>query len=787
MLRNYLKTALRTLWRNRTYALLNMGGLAVGVTCAALILLWVEHEVTFDHHHQKRDNLYLTYNWQTYDATTYAFNATPGPMAKALREEIPGVANAARVYWPASTLFSVGEKALSQRGNYVDPAFFEMFTIPFVAGDPKRAFPDLNSVVISQEMAQRFFGDESPLGKTFRVNHKENYTVTGVLATQPITSSFRYDWLLPFAAYEKNNPWLLQWGNNGVMTYVELHPGVAVEQVNRQVLGLLKTKGDDIKSTSFLYPFNRLHLYGNFTNGQPDGGRIEYVWMFSLIAGFILLIACINFMNLATARSEKRAREVGMRKVLGGTQRMIVSQFLGESVLMAYLAVGFAVGLTLLALPAFNQLVEKELTLDVLRPAHLGALALIGLLTGLLAGSYPAFYLASFKPGTVLKGLLRRTDAGASFVRKGLVVFQFVVSVVLIIGTVIVYQQVRYVKARQLGYDKEQLIYLSLDADRAKAFSAIRNELLATGAVTNAAMSWFSVLGLYSNGGGIEWPGKAPGTDVLITQESVTPEYVSTIGLRLLHGRNFTGNPGADTTTVLVNETLAKMIKPDGNAVGVVLGRAGEQPYRVVGVVSDFLFNDFYKAPAPVIFYASTTNGSTLTIRLNRQQDVAAALTKVGDAMRRVSPGYPFEYKFVDQDFADTFKSETLIGRLAAVFAGLAILISCLGLFGLAAYTAERRTREIGVRKVLGASVQSIVRLLSRDFLRLVGVACLVAFPLAWWASSRWLDSYAYRTPIHWWVFGAAGGGALLIALVTVSFQAVKAGLANPVKSLRTE
>ena len=788
MLRNYLKTALRGLWKNRTYGLLNILGLAVGVTCATLIFLWVHDEVTFDHNQVKRNRLYVVMNNQTYDGTTYTFGATPGPLGPAIKQEIPGIANTARAFWGISNLFVLKDKAIYEFGNYVDPSFFQIITVDFVKGKATKAFPELHTVVISEQMAEKFFGASDPMGQTLKMNNKQEYTVTGVFRNQPNNSSFRYEWLAPYELYEKENAWLQQWASNGIQTYVELEPQADLASVNQQLHGFIQGKDKTAISTSFLFGMDDWRLYSKFTNGKQDGGRIEYVRLFTIVACFILLIACINFMNLATARSEKRAREVGMRKVLGGTKGMLIAQFIGESLLLSSISVAFSVLFTYLALPAFNSLVEKKLALDLLQPTHLLGLLGINLITGLLAGSYPSFYLSSFRPVAVLKGLRIQPDSGAGFIREGLVVFQFTISIVLIVGTIIVYQQIQYVQARQLGYDKNHLLYLPLHDNRQEHFSAIRNELVGTGVVENAALSYSTILGMNSNGGGFTWEGKDPGKDVLITQEVVSPEYRPTIGLKLLAGRDFRPDAASDSNNIIINETMARLVKPDKptEVVGRLIARDTKR-YTVVGVVNDFLFNNFYKAPEPIILYVGVNGPNTLTIRLKAGSDLTSSLAKVGAVMKTANSGYPFEYKFVDEEFARNFKSEALIGKLSGVFAGLAVLISCLGLFGLAAYTAERRTREIGIRKVLGASMQTLVGLLSKDFLLLVGIACLVAFPLAWWATSYWLEGYAYRTPISWWVFGAAGGLALLIALGTVSFQAIKAALANPAKSLRTE
>ncbi|HSN10136.1 MAG TPA: FtsX-like permease family protein, partial [Hanamia sp.] len=496
-------------------------------------------------------------------------------------------------------------------------------------------------------------------------------------------------------------------------------------------------------------------------------------------------IACINFMNLSTARSEQRAREVGVRKVLGAGKGKLIGQFISESLVMALLSAFLAVIIIYASLPAFNSLVEKQLALNLADPVHIFGLLTIALICGLIAGSYPAFYLSSFNPITVLKGLKIKTSGSAGFIRKGLVVIQFSISIILIISTVLIYQQINHVKTRDLGYNKDNLIYLQLQGKMKQHFNAIKNDLLATGVVKNATLSNSRVLNLGSNTGDFSWPGKDPQKQVLITVEGVSPEYVSTMGMHIKAGRDFYTDTKIDSGNVIINETMAKLLNKK-DVLGTVITGQG-QNFTVTGVINDFIYNDMYSPSAPLILFSDTSNNSVLTIRLKPTSDLTASISKIGSVLKSNNPGFPFEYKFVDEQFDQLFKTETLIGTLASVFAVLAIFISCLGLFGLAAYTAERRTKEIGIRKVLGASAQSLAGLLSMDFLKLVAVSCIIAFPLAWWMMNNWLQSYAYRIKINWAIFLFAGLLALVIALLTVSFHAVKASLANPVKSLRTE
>jgi len=787
MITNYLKAYLRNLWKNRTYTFLNIIGLAVGIACSILIFLWIEDEFTWDHQFAKKAVLYQIQGNQTYGGTTYTFAATPGPLASNMKADIPGIAATSHLSWPYRGLFATDNNPIYEEGQYSDPSFLSLFNFDFVEGNPANALADIHSLIISQGMAKALFGNADPLGKTLKMDHTDPYTVTGVIKDLPENCSFHFKWLGNYRAFYQKNQWLQHWGSNGVMTFVELKPSADPAAINKILTNYVQTKAPGAVMKPFLYPMSQWRLYTSFKNGKqdPSNGRIQYVRIFTQIAWIILIIACINFMNLATASSEKRSREVGVRKVLGAGKGKLVGQFIGESILMSFLAVIVSLGLTALALPAFNALVEKQLVLDLLNPAHFTALLAIGLLCGLLAGSYPSFYLSSFNPVYVLKGMKVKATGGAVFVRKGLVVLQFATSIVFIITTIIIYQQLKYVQHRNLGYEKEGLLYMNLQGKMQDHFTAIRNDLLHTGFVKDAALSRSPVLTLYSNGGGFDWPGKDPGKEVLVTEEAASPEYIPTMGMQLAAGRNFHKVAAEDSNSIIINESLAHLITK-GNAVGTLISN-GQNKYRVVGVVRDFVYNNMYQNAGPLILYCYPAGTNFLSVRLKANSDVSKAVAAIGTVVKADNPGYPFEYKFLNEDFVTQFKTETLTGRLSAVFAGLAVFISCLGLFGLAGYAAERRTKEIGVRKVLGASVLLITGLLSRDFIKLVLVACVLAFPFAWWVMHNWLDNYAYRTGIDWRIFALAGAGAVLIALLTVSYITIRASLANPIRSLRTE
>ncbi|MGH2643433.1 MAG: FtsX-like permease family protein, partial [Chitinophagaceae bacterium] len=500
----------------------------------------------------------------------------------------------------------------------------------------------------------------------------------------------------------------------------------------------------------------------------------------------ILLIACINFMNLSTARSEQRAKEVGVRKTLGAQRGRLLLQFIMESVLLSVISTVIAIFIITIILPSFNALVGEQLVLHLFSPLHISCLIGIALVCGLVAGSYPALFLSSFKPVAVLNGLKLKGVNSAGWVRKILVVVQFSVSIILIICTLIIYLQINHVKNRDLGYNRHNLVFTTVQGNMLQHFGAIRNDLIQTGYVQDACLSDHEILRMYSNGGGWNWPGKDPNSQVLITFESASPQYVPTMGLNIMKGRDFYPDMKEDSAKVLINESFAKIIGLK-NIIGTVITNSGGTKYTIVGVIKDFLYNSMYSTPSPLIVFSDTSNSSYLTVRYKPDANLEAAVSKTRKVISKNNPGYPVEINFVDADFNNLFKMESMIGQLAGLFAALAILISCLGLFGLAAYTAERRTKEIGIRKVMGASVRRIVGLLSKDFLILVIISCLIAFPVSWWIMHQWLQDYPYRITIHWWIFFIAGGLAIVIALLTVSFQAIRAAVANPVESLRTE
>ena len=790
MFRNYLLTALRYVWKNKTYSFLNIFGLAVGITCAGLIFLWVEAELNYDPY-PKRELVYNVRTNQFYNGVVRTFGSSPGPLAPAVKAEIPGVTNTCRTR-STQALFSVGDKSVYEKNTYADPSLFPMFSMSFVQGNAAAAFRDLNSIVITEKLARQFFGEASNVvGQTLKMDNKDNYTVTGVIHDLPENSTLQLDCIIPYETFEKDNSWLKKWGANGLSTYVELDPTADPTKVNRQLSGFIRKKSaDPTAAQPLLIGMKDWRLRDEFTDGKQSGGRIEYVRLFTFIAFIILLIACINFMNLATARSEKRAREVGVRKVLGAERSKLIFQFIGESILLSALSVILGVMLISLLLPLFNLLVKEQLTLGLGEPLHILSLLVITLICGLVAGSYPAIYLSAFSPVKVFKSL-RAKDGGAAFTRKSLVVLQFSISIFFIVSTVIVYRQVQHIKTRNLGYNKDNLFDLRTTPNLIKNYAAVRQDLLQTGFVENTALSNMENLDISNNTTGFSWPGKDPNSQILISVRLVNKDYIRTMGMQLKDGRDFKPDAAQDSSNVIITEALARMMG-EGSAVGKLIsfgdGRTlGDGAYKVVGVVKDYIYGDFYGKPDPVVFFSLPGEAKYFYVRIKAGEPADKALTAIGAVFKKDNPGYPFNYSFVDEKFNAKFTAESLIGQLSGLFATLAIFISCLGLFGLAAYTAEQRTREIGIRKVLGASVSGITTLLSKDFLKLVIISNVIALPLSAWLLSRWLQSYAYRISISWWMFALAAVASILIALVTVCFQSLKAALTSPVKSLRAE
>lgn len=784
MFRNYLVIAFRNILKSKSHALINIFGLAIGLACTILILLWIQRELSVDKFHTHVDRIYGVLENQTYAGRDiFTVRATPGPMTPAIKENFPEVEKATRLTWGDIYLFRVGDKSVYEEGLHVDPDFLGMFSFPLLHGDANSALAQPRSVVITRETAMKYFDKENAVGERIQLNNKEDYQVTGVLADIPENSTLDFNFLLPIQEFIDNNEWTQTWNSNGLRCYIMLANGVSASNFESKFKDFVQKNSNQQNVTLFLQNYGDQYLRSDFKNGvYAGGGRITYVRLFAIIAGFILLIACINFMNLSTARSTNRAREVGIRRVTGANRGMLISQFLGESLLLTFIACLLGLAIVFFVLPPFNELFGVELSLDVANPQLWLGLAGIIVITGLLAGSYPAFFMSGFRPVEVLKGVIK-TGAGAVWLRKSMVVTQFAIAIFLVVGTMVVYQQMNYIRNKNLGYKKENLVYISANGDVPQKYDVIKQNLLqvpGVEAVSSAGGQFFS---WGSNSSNFSWEGKDPNESILFQHISSGFDFLKTIGAELVDGRDFSTAFPADSSNFIINQKAAQLMGLE-NPVGQRL-QWGDQNGEIIGVVKDFPVTSLHNAQDPVILFLSSYS-NLVYVRVNSER-ISSTMAQIEQTFKTHNPAYPFEFHFVDEEYDQMYRSEQRVGALSRIFAFLSIFVSCLGLFGLAAFTAEQRVKEIGIRKVLGASVPNLVTLLSKDFLLLVLVSTIVAFPVAWYIMNNWLARFAYRIDLSWWLFALAGVTALLIALFTVSFQAIKASLANPIQSLRSE
>ncbi|MEO8774559.1 MAG: ABC transporter permease, partial [Gelidibacter sp.] len=712
MIKNYFKIAFRNLWKTKGYSALNIFGLAIGITCASLIFLWVENEMDYDRIPDQDQVFYVPTN-QMYEGEYETFYSTPGPLAQDLKDEIPEVEKAGRM-WTSNMLFSVGDHIINSSGRYADPDMLEILGLSFIEGNAKTALQNLNSIVITKATATQLFGkDKHVLGKNIRVDNSQTFEITGVIDDVSENFTFSFNWLVPFEQFAKDQEWTKGYGNNFADTFVKLTPSADVDAVNLKVRKMIPAKHVGSDTEAILHASKDWHLRSKFKNGKVVGGAIEFVRLFSLIALIILLIACINFMNLSTARSEKRASEVGVRKALGSDKKSLILQFISEALLTAFIATVISVVFLYLLLPQFNILIEDQLSLGLTKPLHLAYLLGITLVCGILAGLYPAFYLSSFKPVEVLKGV-RAKKGSATVIRKGLVIAQFAVSIVFIISTIVIYQQVQHVKNRDLGLEKENLIQVPVNGDIVKNFEPIKQELISSGIIKSVSLNSSNIFSSDYNGSGLTWQGGTETEDILIRFRWITSDFIETAGMEIVEGRGFSDSSAQDTTNILVTQSFAKLMGP-GSAVGKIVSRDGN--FTVIGVVKDYLYGDMYGASQPVLFFNSLESARFLYIKTEAGASPTKVLSTIEKTVKKYNPAFPFEYTFMDDAFNAQFKNEALVGNLSQIFALIAIIISCLGLFGLSAYTAEQRKKEIGVRRVLGSSVSNIVKLLSKDFM----------------------------------------------------------------------
>ncbi|GAB4046634.1 ABC transporter permease [Spirosoma litoris] len=793
MIRNYFKIAWRTIARSKGFSGINIAGLSLGMTCSLLILLWVQDERSVDGFHANGKNLYQVYERNYFDGKTEAAYETQGLLADELKRAIPEIQYASGLEWNQPFTFQVGNKIGKMDGSFAGADFFKMFSYPLLEGSAETALNAPNGIAISRKMADQFFGSPAKaIGKVIRYENNDNLTVTAVFENLPANSSQQFDFLRTWTDFVKTNDWVNNWGNVNPFTYIQLRSSpngepadpANVEAKIKEFTYRYKPKNKAFIEELALQPYPEKYLHSTFKNGQLDGGRIEYVRLFSFVAIFILLIACINFMNLATARSAKRAKEVGVRKAIGAARSALMGQFVGEAILLTSIAMLFAIGLVALTLPAFNNLTGKQLLLPFSQPIFWATLLSLLLLTGFLSGSYPALFLSALNPVKVLKGSLRFSPGATNF-RKALVVFQFGLSILLIVGMIVMYRQVDYIQTKNIGFNRENLIYMPLEGELGRKYTLFKEEASnMPGIQTISRMRGTPTL-IEHHTGDFTWSGKDPNQAVKFADETVGYDFVKTMGLTMVEGRDFSRAFGTDSVGFLVNEAaLAKI----GYKTGVDQPLTwGSRQGKIIGVLKDFHFSSMHQAIEPIILRLDETRiWGTVIIRAEagKTKEALASLEKVS---HELNPNFPFSYQFSDLEFSKLYRSEHMVSQLANYFAILTIFISCLGLFGLATFAAEQRTKEIGVRKVLGASAASVVALLAKDFLKPVMIAIVLTTPIAWYAMNRWLQDFAYKIAIDWWVFALAGGLSIGIALLTISFQSIKAALLNPVASLRSE
>ncbi len=797
MIRNYLKIAFRNLTRNKVYSFINIAGLAVGMSVAMLIGLWIYDETSANKHHKNYESIYQVMMHQTFDGHRGSQRALPYPMGDELKNKYPDFKAVAMCDWGANRSLVVGNQKFLKDGHYIGPEAIDMFSLKVLNGD-KNPLKEPYSIVLTEETANAIFGKQDPIGKTIRLDNITDLKVTAVLAKQPKNATLQFDYLIPWLLQAKQHPvWMKReetaWDNNSHAVFVQLKEGVSYEKTNAKIKGIVlghlmdkEIVKKSIKPEVFIHPMAKWKLYSEFEEGVNTGGFIKYVKLFVIFGLFILVIACINFMNLSTARSEKRAKEVGVRKSVGSGREQLIGQFMSESLLIAFFALLLALIIVSVSLPYFNRLTEKLMTIQFRNPLFWVIMLVFTLFTGLLAGSYPALYLSSFNPIQILKGSVN-VGKGASLPRKMLVITQFTFSIVLMIGTIIIYQQIQYGKNRPIGFDSKGLVSMNASKDLVDNFEPLRNELLASGVVSSICKSNSPPAQIWSNSNGWKWKNSTPNDESATFGVIATSyDYTKTLGIKVKEGRDFSKTFATDSSGVILNEAAVKRMGLK-NPVGELLKWNG-QDRKVVGVIPDINMESPFQtiSPLTIVFEKDWTNW--VNVRINPNVSTSEAITKMTPIFDKYNPGFPFDHKFADLEYAKKFNYEELIGNLSLIVSILAIFISCLGLFGLASFMAEQRTKEIGIRKVLGASVANLWGLLSQDFVKLVIISCLIASPIAYYGMSQWLEEYKdYKINIGAGVFVIVLVLALLITLLTVSYQAIRAALMNPVKSLKSE
>jgi putative ABC transport system permease protein len=792
MLKSYFKIAWRNLLKDRQFTLLNLLGLSTGLACALLILLWISDEMNMDKYNDNDQQLYQVMQNIRHDNMIETTPNTAGLLANALVAEFPEVEHATTVVpatWFASKgVISFGDTRLKAGGQFISKDYFSIFKCPFLDGDRNRIAQDKHSIAISDELAMKLFHTVTGVvGKTIQWDLDEfggSYLITGIFEKNLPNVSEQFDVLFNFDLFVEKRPGMLRWGNSDPRTYVLLKKGTNLGRFNARIKDFIESKEKNSGKTLFARRFSDQYLYSMYKDGVLVGGRIEYVRLFGIIAIFLLVIACINFMNLSTAKAASRIKEVGIKKVVGASRSTLIFQYLGESVLMSFLSLILAIFLISALLPAFNSITGKELTLNF-SPTVIASVLGITLITGIIAGSYPALYISGFKPALILKGKLK-TSVGELWIRKGLVIFQFTLSVIAIIAVMTIYRQINYIQSKNLGYNRDNVIDFSipLGIDSISEGHAVSfvNELRNIPGVVSAGSHAHNLIGDHGGISGFEWPGKDPSKDINFANLEMGNGFLETVGIKIKEGRYFSNNDNARNEIIFNESAIKDMGLKDPIGKTIKFWRMKRQ---IVGVTEDFNFESLYETVKPCFFQMFPV-GPNIVVRIKAgtEKQTIARIQKVFESFNK---GLLFEFKFLDEQYQELYSSENKVAILSKYFAGLAILISCLGLFGLAAFTAQRRQKEIGIRKVVGASLSNVIFLLSKDFLKLVLLAVVIAFPIVWWTMNDWLNGFAYHTKITAGIFLIAGCSIVLITLLTISFQTIKAAIANPVKSLRTE
>lgn len=788
MLKHTLLLIFRNFIRFKSSFFINLIGLSIGLACALLIFLWVNDELQVDKFHEKDAQLFQVIERQQHTGSIRVTGSTPGLLAETLAEEMPEVKYAATAtpnYWFMGTTLSVDDNSIKADGKYAGKDFFKMFSYNLIHGDENQVLSNINSIVISEELAMKLFGTiKNVVGKAVEWQHSTQYRVSGIFEGLPSNSSDQFDFVLSFEVLKDTWPGFAKWANSGPETFVLLQEGTNIEEFNEKIAGYLSTKTEDAEHRSlFIRPYSEAYLYGNYENGVQVGGRIEYVRLFSIIAVFIVIIACINFMNLSTAKASRRMKEVGVKKAIGAGRESLIAQYLGESILLASLSMLMAVLLVELFLPRFNTITGKQLVLTWDSGLILSLLG-VTIITGVIAGSYPALYLSGFRPISVLKGKLE-SSAGELFARKGLVIFQFAISVILIISVLVVYKQIEFVQSKNLGYSKENVIFFEAEGriaeNRETFLSEIEN---IPGIIAASSMGERGMIGGGNTTNDLQWEGKDPDTKIPFARRPVNHGLIEMLDIDIKSGRSFSRDFSSESSKIIFNEAAIEAMGLQ-DPVGKIIQLRGND-MQIIGVVENFHFESLHSKVDPLFFVLELDDTQKIMAKIEAGTE-RETIGRLESFFREFNPGFVFDYRFLDQQYQAQYNAERRVATLSQYFAGIAILISCLGLFGLAAFTAERRQKEIGIRKVLGATMSNIVALLSKDFLKLVVMGFLIAIPIAWYAMNQWLADFAYRIEIGPGIFAIAGGAALLIAFATVSWQSVKAALMNPVNSLRSE